>query len=280
METMEGNVAAGQYPVSADKADDATVSSDGNTDAATGEAGEFSILEDSSDDEELAEELAEELEIAPLHLHTLRVPARLRGNSTPVGIRSRSRSRSRSRPSSRDVSPSPHGKTGSKGSDAIPSLVPGSSSASVGANSSASSVATDIDPDILLDRAGFEELEPPPPHEISMGPLASPIMIPGHGSFVLPSVNERMSEESLDDCHAFSDVVAALHSSLRSLNHDKDAAGEEGLLETLGEVEEEDAEQDSDDESSSNSADDGSSTKAILEKNLQQVEKAIVEVET
>jgi hypothetical protein len=58
-----------------------------------------------------------------------------------------------------------------------------------------------ITEDMLTDRLGFEDL---------MSGSSSPI---GNGFYTVPlvnisltSVNERMSEESLDDCHAFNDI--------------------------------------------------------------------------
>jgi len=65
-----------------------------------------------------------------------------------------------------------------------------------------------IDPDVLLDRLGFIDLDPPLPHEIRCGPLANPGSVDGKSNIVgLTPVNERLSEETLDDCHAFNDLV-------------------------------------------------------------------------
>eukprot|EP00567_Pseudictyota_dubia_P002714 CAMPEP_0197444620 /NCGR_PEP_ID=MMETSP1175-20131217/10059_1 /TAXON_ID=1003142 /ORGANISM="Triceratium dubium, Strain CCMP147" /LENGTH=523 /DNA_ID=CAMNT_0042975439 /DNA_START=103 /DNA_END=1674 /DNA_ORIENTATION=- len=233
-----------------EEADDSTA---GDTDAATGVCDDTFKTGEDDEDEDLEDA---ELEAAPLHLHTLRVPARLRGSGTPIGVRSRSSSRSRS--NSRDVSPSPaskagsdkgsggkHRRTSSRESDKVPSLVPGTETSGGTVSSGSSVVDSEIDPDILLDRAGFEELEPPPPHEISMGPLASPGMQGGHGSGLLSSVNERMSEETLDDCHAFTDLAGALHQSLRSLREGETGDDGKGKLEPL---QEEDKEEDDNDD--------------------------------
>uniref|UniRef100_A0A7S1ZDM6 Uncharacterized protein n=1 Tax=Trieres chinensis TaxID=1514140 RepID=A0A7S1ZDM6_TRICV len=272
-EKAEGPDADQPPPPQPEKAGDDDDGSDGDTNAATGgDMAEFSDV----DEKTAEEELVEELEAAPLHLHTLRIPPRLRGTSTPVSVRSRSSSRSRSRSSSRDVSPSPHASAGghkrrdSKGSDAVPSLIMGESTAGTGTGSSAASVASieDIDPDILHDQKGLEDLTPPPPHEIAMGPLAaSPSP---HTSGLLPSVNERMSEETLDDCHAFNDLTSALHTSLRSLKDERDGAdgdGCDGLLATLAENEDEDE----DEEGSSDHGKEKSS--ALTKENLAQLEK-------
>uniref|UniRef100_A0A7S4N9I5 Uncharacterized protein n=2 Tax=Odontella aurita TaxID=265563 RepID=A0A7S4N9I5_9STRA len=238
-------------PPEDDAADDSTA---GDTDAATGVCDDtFKTGGDEDEDEYLEES---ELEAAPLHLHTLRVPARLRGSTTPIGVRSRSSSRSRS--NSRDVSPSPASKAGSDGgkghrrtssreSDKVPSLVPGTETSGGTVSSGSSIVDSEIDPDILLDRAGFEEMEPPLPHEVAMGPLASPGMNvqAGHSSGVLPSVNERMSEETLDDCHAFTELTNALHHSLRSLK-DNEGGEDKDQLDPLPEADENDEELDDD----------------------------------
>jgi hypothetical protein len=56
-----------------------------------------------------------------------------------------------------------------------------------------------LDPDILTDKLGFIDLDPPLPHEIRCGPLVEK----GGG---LTPVNERLSEETLEDCHAFTDL--------------------------------------------------------------------------
>ena len=65
-----------------------------------------------------------------------------------------------------------------------------------------------FDPDLLLDRLGFIDLDPPLPHEIRCGPLGAPGMFDGksNNSGGLTPVNERLSEETLDDCHAFNDL--------------------------------------------------------------------------
>lgn len=66
-----------------------------------------------------------------------------------------------------------------------------------------------FDPDLLLDRLGFIDLDPPLPHEIRCGPLAAPGAIDGKSNNAggLTPVNERLSEETLEDCHAFTDLV-------------------------------------------------------------------------
>jgi hypothetical protein len=80
---------------------------------------------------------------------------------------------------------------------------------SVGCHSRHSSLDGMFDPDLLLDRLGFIDLDPPLPHEIRCGPLGAPGMFDGksNNSGGLTPVNERLSEETLDDCHAFNDLL-------------------------------------------------------------------------
>jgi len=76
---------------------------------------------------------------------------------------------------------------------------------------SISSLDGKFDPDLLLDRLGFIDLDPPLPHEIRCGPLAAPGSIDGKSNNAggLTPVNERLSEETLEDCHAFQDLVVS-----------------------------------------------------------------------
>mmetsp|Transcript_2504 Transcript_2504/g.3784 ORF Transcript_2504/g.3784 Transcript_2504/m.3784 type:complete len:280 (+) Transcript_2504:236-1075(+) len=176
---------------------------------------------------------------APLHLHAIRSPCRLVGSSSGNSSRSGSRSSSVSR--SRSTSPKP-----------IPALTAnafntisedeeqGSSVAATGGSISESSANSldgslpgsgMINEDILTDRLGMVELEPPPPHVVAGGTLASP-------QFILTSVNERMSEESLDDVHAFSDALKRHSGSARSVTSDNpDSSCNNSILATLDEEE-------------------------------------------
>ena len=56
----------------------------------------------------------------------------------------------------------------------------------------------------------------------------------GHSSQPLPSLNERMTEDSLEDAGAFADLVSTLHTSLRAhaLNEEIEALG---ILDEAGE---------------------------------------------
>uniref|UniRef100_A0A7S2LXP8 Uncharacterized protein n=1 Tax=Skeletonema marinoi TaxID=267567 RepID=A0A7S2LXP8_9STRA len=201
-----------------------------------------SSSDDASDiaiaDKDLGED-DEDLQATPGHLHALAnrtSPARLlpkvHSDSklaekllSPAAQRRRSASRSVN--SSRSSSPS-HGhsipRSGSIGlmssSDIVMNTnlgkdVPNNNNSSNNITSSAaasyasSSLDGKFDPDLLLDRLGFIDLDPPLPHEIRCGPLAAPGSIDGKSNNAggLTPVNERLSEETLDDCHAFQDLV-------------------------------------------------------------------------
>ncbi|KAL7525094.1 hypothetical protein ACHAWF_001208 [Thalassiosira exigua] len=132
--------------------------------------------------------------VAPMHLHALRTPAKLRGAG--AGARSRSSSRG-SRPGSQRSSASPPRKAGSD--EAGGSVSPASSLDGV------SHASSEIhDPDILLDKLGFRDLDLDATQEELQEMLKKHIS--SHGS--LPTLNERMSEETLDDVHAFQDLHA------------------------------------------------------------------------
>ena len=125
----------------------------------------------------------EEEDAAPMHLHVLRTPAKLKGS----GAGHRSRSSSRSRPGSRRNSNSPN-RAGRNSP----------SSASI-----ASSIEEDVDPDILLDRYGFHDLDAKLTQEEFQELLKKHLSREN----ALPTLNERMSEETMEDVHAFQDLV-------------------------------------------------------------------------
>ncbi|KAL7485948.1 hypothetical protein ACHAW6_011546 [Cyclotella cf. meneghiniana] len=158
--------------------------------------------------------LDDDVNAAPMHLHALRIPARLTGSftlpkvnsegklnvesstTTPRGRRSRSTSRGRPRSASGLLS---NNSSRSTSPVTLSSMEPsgcGSHAAAMDHHS--------LDPDLLLDRLGFIDLDPPLPHEIRCGPLAAPEGKPASGG--LTPVNERLSEETLEDCHAFTDL--------------------------------------------------------------------------
>lgn len=140
--------------------------------------------------------------------------------------------------------------------------------------------AVSLDDDILTDKMGMLELEPPSPDHPSTHSsssfLGGTTMGAGMSHPFLPSVNERMSEETLEDVHAFSDVIHFNMNPLNimgsynnnmnnastttsSTNSDKSVGGssyvDQGhLLETLLEFEEEEDDEDenNDDENDEN----------------------------
>lgn len=145
-------------------------------------------------------------DLPPLRLNATRVPERLSSSTSALqGIRRRSNEwcRSRSRsPSLRETE-----------------------------NSSLSSI--DTDSDIYTDRMGLEELDLEKMHNRSIqdGSISS-----------LPPVNERLSEDTLEDVHAFSDIKATGSCSSRA--NSLATGGDVGslILETLDECDDEDLE--------------------------------------
>lgn len=204
--------------------DDANTSSS----SASDDASDIAIGDLNDDDEEL--------QATPGHLHALAnrtSPARLlpkvHSDSNLLkspGAAQRRRSATRSVNSSRSSSPF-SGSVGlmsasdnNIGKDTISNnnnttTATTNNNNNIHASSAAASYASlssldgKFDPDLLLDRLGFIDLDPPLPHEIRCGPLAAPGSIDGKSNNAggLTPVNERLSEETLDDCHAFQDLV-------------------------------------------------------------------------
>eukprot|EP01082_Thalassiosira_pseudonana_P002449 g1955.t1 g1955 contig11:420714-421637(+) len=206
-------------------------------------------LSDASDVAVTNENDEDDINAAPLHMHALRVPARLRSNIPKVNsdgklsdaaaaVRSRSRSTSRSRPAHRSSIRSNNSSrsTGSTtmslplviigennnnaGNTTAGNTTAGGASSTLGASfvsphSPHSSIAEQhyFEPDLLLDRLGFIDLDPPLPHEIRCGPLAAPDGKQNNSGGLTP-VNERLSEETMDDCHAFQDLVMGYTSTI------------------------------------------------------------------
>lgn len=167
--------------------------------------------------------LLQEEDAAPLHFNTLRSPARLRGLLVPQRPMSRSSSMSRSRSSS-----------------PVPNSYPEASNTSISRVSSTRSLdgeekvvlisATSdkhghhhlITEDMLTDRLGFEDLTSGSSSPVGNASYSMPVSL-----ITLTSVNERMSEETLDDCHAFNDIKRGKRSS--------STVGEGDILGTLPE---------------------------------------------
>lgn len=138
-----------------------------------------------------------EADLAPMHLHALRSPAQLKGNPKSAA---RSRSSSRSRPSSRKNSPQPHRAM----SNLVGTTI--SPSPSVGSSLDGSGVGEHVfDPDLLLDKLGLRDLDANASHD-EIQELLKKHISSNNG---LPTLNERLSEETLDDVHAFQDLVAS-----------------------------------------------------------------------
>jgi len=152
--------------------------------------------------------------MAPLHFNVLRVSmsdVRLLGSSSTsngplLSLSSRSSSRSRT---PRDVSPSPQSV------DYHHHHHPS------------------IDPDILLDRLGLVELEPHH-HPSNADPnTSSSSSLTGGGSSnpsavvatPLPSLPERMSDETLEDCHAFTEFKLVMRPRLGSASSSQSESG-------------------------------------------------------
>jgi hypothetical protein len=200
---------------------------------------------------------------SPLHMHVAAgavLPGKLPPQLPVTNVSSRSSSRSRASLRSNSRSPSPQQQQGSVHPHHRSNL-----------STSSSTSLEFLDEDILTDKMGMLELEPQPCH-------SKPLLEQHQGK--LPSVNERMSEESLDDVHAFSDLrnvirqiktTANITTSMSSNNSNEKESGNSGtisstssdgarsiggssyvdqghLLETLLEFEEDDEEEDDDEE--------------------------------
>lgn len=136
-----------------------------------------------------------EEDLAPMHLHALKSPAKLKGD--PKAAHARSRSSSRSRPSSRKNSPQP------RPSNLVGTTI--SPSHSVGSSLDGSGVGDVLDPDLLLDKLGLRDLDPNATHD-EIQELLKKHISSNNG---LPTLNERLSEDTLDDVHAFQDLVVS-----------------------------------------------------------------------
>lgn len=154
----------------------------------------------------------DEEDLPPLRMHATRVPQRLSsGGPLPPEKHQRRRSGSCKEPRSRSRSPSV------KNSDF-----------DTGSSISSLQDLEDWDPDILLDKAGFEELDPVQT-QANVKDLQSSMSS-------LKVVNERLCNDDLEDVHAFSDVNV---NKKPSHSRDNSIATGEAILETLDEEEDE-----------------------------------------
>jgi hypothetical protein len=159
-------------------------------------------------------------DLPPGRLHAMRVPERLQAQKSPHLPRRRSATRDgcgkSSNPRSRSRSPS----LKDTASDSMSSMS-----------------LEDVDSDILTDKLGLSELDSEKSHSQAHALSQS--------SGNLATLNERMSEETLDDVHAFSDARPTLSSRGNST---VGTAGDVGnsLLETLDECEEDELDDNND----------------------------------
>lgn len=174
------------------------------------------------------QEEEQDLNLPPGRIKAIRVPERLSGSGghlqIPPGLSTILRKRvvdaGPGSVQSRSRSRSPSIKSGEKQQTA---------STTHDGNSSISSLDEIMDQDILYDRAGFCELE---------AETSSQRKLHSSRDFSnLPPVNERMTEDTLEDVHAFSDVP---RSSNASRTGGSIATGNEAFLEPLNEEDDED----------------------------------------
>jgi len=173
---------------------------------------DLSIYNQKDEDED------DEEDVAPMHLHALRTPAKLKGVSRS---RSSSRSRPGSRSGSRKNSPQPRVVGPSSNNNLVGTSI--SPSPSVGSSLDGSSGGGEhvIDPDLLLDKLGLRDLDANASHE-EMQELLKKHISSNNG---LPTLNERLSEETLDDVHAFQDLVASKSGSSSVNDGDNNSPG-------------------------------------------------------
>lgn len=181
------------------------------------------ISKSSSSSVAASETLLHEEDAAPLHFNSLRSPARLRGLVVPPRPMSRSSSMSRSRSSS----PVPN----SYSEATVTSISRVSSNRSLDGEEKIVLISATSDKhghhhliteDMLTDRLGFEDLTSGSSSPVGNTSYSMPVSL-----VTLTSVNERMSEETLDDCHAFNDIKRGKRSS--------STVGEGDILGTLPE---------------------------------------------
>ena len=185
---------------------------------------DISIANDTNEGVNEKDDDEDEDDAAPMHLHALRTPAKLKGVA-------RSRSSSRSRPGSRRSSSSPESKAAAAialgelvlGSTVSPSASVGSSLDGIGDHHHHHS---EVDPDILLDKLGFRDLDPNATQEELQELLRKHISSQGG----LPTLNERMSEATMDDTQAFHDLsyVVGKKASANASSSIDEGDGEEG----------------------------------------------------
>jgi hypothetical protein len=168
--------------------------------------------------------------LPPGRINAVKGHHRLQGSGSNIMSLMHSRPTGNETPRSRSVSPSMKDR-------ATGTTTGYSTSITHDANSSISS-CDDIDSDILTDRAGFSD-------ELTenirrMHNSRDQLNLP-------PTVNERMTEDTLEDIHAFSEVQVRTRSSNASLVSGVSSVANEGVLEPCMEGEEDDSDYSDDD---------------------------------
>mmetsp|Transcript_15763 Transcript_15763/g.21910 ORF Transcript_15763/g.21910 Transcript_15763/m.21910 type:complete len:321 (+) Transcript_15763:173-1135(+) len=167
-------------------------------------------------------------DLPPLRIHATRVPERLSATNLviPEGLEKKlphfrrpprgdggSRSRSRSPSVGKGTPPSGGSISGLfQGNNTNPHYAPTETTQDAGSSVSSLQDLEDFvgDPDILLDKAGMEELDP-----VALTTQRSIKDLAAGGGSSLQAVNERLSEETLEDTHAFQDVNPPVASASR-----------------------------------------------------------------
>lgn len=164
------------------------------------------------------------LNLPPGRLHSTRVKEKLSGSmgNLNIGPGSLSTSGSRSK-SNLDGTRSPGGSRSH--SPSMKDRASMTTTAAMG-DSSISSLEDLVDADILYDRKGLID---------DLSQSSSNVGSGRHNAQPLPSVNERLSEETLDDVHAFTDVVVRSSNASRTPSVGTDR---ELFLDPLDEIDE------------------------------------------
>ena len=175
------------------------------------------------------QQLEDDLNLPPGRMHATRVKERLSGSgqlNIPPGLAS-VLAKKRLEGS---VPQSPRSRSRS------PSLKDKITAGTTDANSSISSLDDIVDQDILLDRAGV--IDGVAEEERSHGSRGHKLHNSSSECIKLPPVSERMSEETLEDVHAFSDAAVVRQPSSNASRANSIATGNNEFLEPLTEEDE------------------------------------------
>lgn len=191
---------------------------------ASNEKSSGSLPEDYYGDNALNEE--DEMNLPPGRLHSIGVEARLSGSIGNMNVQSGSLHSSSGSATRRKLHGHHRDGTRSPGSRSkSPSIRDRGTVTTLGmGDSSISSLEDFVDSDILYDRAGLID-------DLSQASSGN-----NKKCAILPSVNERLSEETLEDSQAFSDVVFRSSNASRAASVGTDR---ELFLDPLDEIDEE-----------------------------------------